>query len=74
MKVFGKAWRLLSVERTGEMWRNRAVLVVLAWFSSHWLDSGCCHCYYCEGTDINGSGAVDFYDFAVFANNWLWEE
>ncbi len=46
----------------------------LAWFTSHWLDSGCCHRYYCEGTDIDGSGEVDFYDFAIFANNWVWEE
>jgi len=46
----------------------------LAWFTSHWLDSGCGHRYYCEGTDIDGSGEVDFYDFAIFANNWLWEE
>jgi hypothetical protein len=46
----------------------------LGWFTTHWLDSGCCHRYYCEGTDINGSGEVDFTDFAIFANNWLWEE
>lgn len=46
----------------------------LAWLTSHWLDSGCGHRYYCEGTDINGSGEVDFYDFAIFANHWLWEE
>ncbi len=45
----------------------------LAWFTSHWLNSSCGHRYYCEGTDINGSGEVDFYDFAFFANNWLWE-
>ncbi len=46
----------------------------LAWFTSHWLDSGCCHRYYCEGADIDGSSEVDFKDFAIFANNWLWEE
>ena len=46
----------------------------LTWFTSHWLDSGCGHRYYCEGTDIDGSGEVDFKDFAIFANNWLWEE
>lgn len=46
----------------------------LAWFTSHWLDSGCGHRYYCEGTDIDGGGEVDFYDFAVFARNWLWQK
>jgi len=46
----------------------------LAWLTSHWLDFGCGHRYYCEGTDIDGSGEVDFKDFAIFANNWLWEK
>ena len=44
----------------------------LAWFCSHWLDSGCGHRYYCEGADIDGSGRVNFHDFAIFAGNWLW--
>jgi hypothetical protein len=26
---------------------------------------------YCGGADVDGSGEVDFWDFAVFANNWL---
>jgi len=43
----------------------------LAEIASHWLDSGCCHRYYCEGTDLDGSGEIDFYDFAIFANYWL---
>jgi hypothetical protein len=45
----------------------------LEWFASHWLDSGCSHRFYCDGTDINGSGEADFYDFAIFADNWLWQ-
>jgi len=45
-----------------------------AQFSSHWLDSGCSHRFYCEGTDIDGSGEVDFADFATFVNNWLWNQ
>lgn len=46
----------------------------LGWFTSYWLDSDCSHRYYCEGTDIDGSGEVDLHDFAILAHNWLWEE
>jgi hypothetical protein len=28
----------------------------------------------CGGFDNNRDGMVNFVDFAIFANNWLWEE
>jgi len=46
----------------------------LAQITSHWLDSPCCHRYWCDGADLDGSGQVDMYDFAVFARNWRWEK
>jgi parallel beta-helix repeat protein len=41
-------------------------------FATHWLDNNCDPSNdYCEGTDLDLSGAVDFADFAQFADNWL---
>ena len=37
---------------------------------SHWLDS-CSDPYWCDDTDFNESGSVDFSDFATLANEWL---
>lgn len=45
-----------------------------AMFAAYWQDSNCSHRYYCEGTDIDGSGIVDSNDIAIIARNWLWEE
>jgi len=46
----------------------------LAWFTSHWLESGCCHRYWCGGADLDASGTVELYDFAIFARNWRWTQ
>ena len=46
----------------------------LAQITSHWLDSPCCHRYWCDGADLDGSGQVGMYDFAILARNWLWEK
>jgi hypothetical protein len=42
--------------------------------SMHWLSQDCNYPHWCEGTDLNYSGFVDFTDFAIFAENWLWEK
>ena len=43
-----------------------------AFFASHWLLDNCnASNYYCEGTDLDRSGIVDFLDLEVFADNWL---
>ncbi|MGA2915507.1 MAG: DNRLRE domain-containing protein [Sedimentisphaerales bacterium] len=42
----------------------------LAKFVSHWLDN-CMSPGWCEGTDIDHTGTVDFVDFSVLADNWL---
>lgn len=44
----------------------------LSYFVQRWLSEDCIWSNnYCGGSDINGSGAVDFADFAIFADNWL---
>ena len=43
-----------------------------AFFASHWLLANCnASNYYCEGTDLDQSGVVDFLDLEVLADNWL---
>jgi hypothetical protein len=42
-------------------------------FVLHWLED-CNYPNWCEGTDLDYSGRVDFVDFAIFAENWLWEK
>lgn len=37
---------------------------------SHWLDD-CAEPYWCDDTDFDESGFIDFADFAVVANEWL---
>lgn len=40
---------------------------------SKWL-LACSEPNWCEGTDLNFSGKIDFDDFAIFAENWLWKK
>lgn len=40
----------------------------------HWLVEDCNYPSWCEGTDLNYNGFVDFIDYATFAENWLWEK
>jgi hypothetical protein len=40
----------------------------------HWLDQDCNYPIWCEGTDLNYNHSVDFIDFGLFAENWLWEK
>jgi hypothetical protein len=47
-------------------------LVDFAFFAAHWHLQNCNVAnYFCEGTDVNHSGAVDFSDLEIFANRWL---
>ena len=45
----------------------------LSYFVQRWLESDCSYANNndCGGTDMDASGAVDFKDFAIFAENWL---
>jgi len=43
----------------------------LAVFASHWLRQDCNSPYLCEFTDLDRSRAVDFFDYSIFAQNWL---
>jgi len=43
----------------------------LSIFGLYWLDDTCQSPDWCEGTDINHSDAVNFADFARFAEHWL---
>jgi hypothetical protein len=42
----------------------------LAMLMLYWLDNNCSYPYWCNGTDINEDGKVDFEDFALFAENY----
>ncbi len=39
--------------------------------TSYWLSADCNEPDWCEGTDLNTSGNVDFRDFALFSDYWL---
>jgi hypothetical protein len=40
-------------------------------FASHWMDENCTEPDFCDGTDLNKSGSVDWYDLAQFVEVWL---
>ena len=43
-----------------------------AFFAAHWHQEACSPSNnYCDGTDLDESGSVDFLDLAIFTNNWL---
>jgi hypothetical protein len=43
-------------------------------FASRWLRDDCSLTnYYCNSADFGGSGKVDFWDFAVFAEWWMYK-
>jgi hypothetical protein len=39
-------------------------------FAGNWLQDNCALLNWCEGTDINHDGSVNFMDFAEFADQW----
>jgi hypothetical protein len=43
-------------------------------FALHWLAQDCNYPDWCEGTDIDYNGSIDFTDFTLFSENWLWEK
>jgi hypothetical protein len=43
----------------------------LDYFVQRWLLGDCASSNNCDGADMNGSGTVDFADFAIFAQHWL---
>ncbi len=47
---------------------NFGDLAVLVYY---WTDCVCLEPYWCDCTDFNQNGGVDFYDFAKLAANWL---
>jgi len=50
----------------------RIDLLDLAEFANKWLET-CSEPNWCQGRDLDYSTTVDFSDFAIFADNWLWE-
>jgi hypothetical protein len=46
----------------------------LDYFVQRWLLGDCASSNNCDGADMNGSGAVDFADFAIFAQHWLQQD
>jgi hypothetical protein len=45
----------------------------LATLMLHWLEQGCPGTVWCEGTDLNRSGSVDFFDFGHYGRYWMQE-
>jgi hypothetical protein len=43
----------------------------LAILASHWLEENCVYPGWCGSADLNVSGTVDFFDFALLANKYL---
>ena len=43
----------------------------LEYFCNYWLETCCKTGDWCGGTDLNRDGDVNFFDFAVFAYNWI---
>lgn len=46
--------------------------VDLGTFVLHWLAEDCNYPSWCEETDLNYNHFVDFRDFAIFSEDWLW--
>ncbi len=43
----------------------------LAGFTSQWLSSSCVDTPACDGADLDGDKDVDFFDFALLAEQWM---
>jgi parallel beta-helix repeat protein len=49
-------------------------LQYLANLTSYWLDENCRRPDWCSGLDVDHSSSVDFIDFAIITDTWLWQE
>ena len=47
-------------------------LADVMYFADYWLNSSCISPNWCNGTDINQSGAVNLADFVYCGRHWLW--
>jgi parallel beta-helix repeat protein len=48
-------------------------LADLAYFAGYWLNGACVTPSWCNGTDMNQSGAVNLSDFVYLGRHWLWQ-
>lgn len=52
-------------------WDIGVDFVDFAYFARDWDSADCVFPFYCDGADLDLSGAVDVLDLEIFANNWL---
>jgi len=67
------SFALVQVGKTADITDNgRIDAIDLFRFTEHWGDA-CSKPEWCGGCDIDASRRVDFVDFALFCDDWLWQ-
>jgi alpha-amylase len=72
-------WEYYEDTETGRLYtvdfdaNGNVDLADYAVLADHWRNQNCAESYFCDGTDLNKSNAVDFLDLAKFLEYWLFD-
>ena len=74
LKLLSEQWLAEEMNSEYDLYPDEELIINLpdfATFASYWQDQNCPQSNWCEGSDFNRSGAVDFADLVIFADYWL---
>ncbi len=76
LKLLSEQWLAEELNQEYDLFRDEELIINLpdfAMFAFYWQDQNCPQLNWCEGSDFDFSGAVDFADLVIFADHWLGE-
>ena len=76
LKLLSEQWLAEELNLEYDLFADEELIINLpdfATFAFYWQDQNCAQSNWCEGSDFDRSGAVDFADLVIFADHWLGE-
>jgi len=74
LKVLTEQWLVEELNQEYDLFEDQKLIINFpdfAVFASYWQNDDCRQTDWCEGSDFNRSGDVDFADLMMFAEHWL---
>jgi hypothetical protein len=74
LKLLSEQWLAQEMNDEYDLFPDEELIINLpdfATFASYWQDQDCPQSNWCQGSDFDRSGVVDFSDLMIFADHWL---